>query len=114
MDKVTRQGLAMVVAKRTGLSGREAYELVGEVIWALSEALKEGKRVELRGLGVLQVVEHQKTRREVPGQGLVEIPSKRRVSFRAAKGLLSALNPLKKKPRRGRGRGQRQKGSSRK
>ena len=52
---MTKLDLAKVVKERLGLSGAESLRVTGEVFSAISLALKESGRLELRGFGTFLV-----------------------------------------------------------
>lgn len=95
MDKQTRQSLARRVAQRSGLSQRQAYKLVGEVLWAMGEVLGAGAVLELRSFGVFEPVERPGRKIQVPSRGVVKVPKRKNIRFRASAKLQQRLNQVK-------------------
>jgi integration host factor subunit beta len=91
----TRNDLAVDLAARLNCSVESAKTTVEHVIGGISSALSEGKKVEFRGFGVLEVVQRkQKIGRNPkdPSGGTFTIPPRAVVKFRAGKELDETLN----------------------
>ena len=78
------------------MSAQEAYEAISAVIDGITEALKGGQTVELRGLGTFFVQERKRRTIQVPDKGPVKVPKTKDVRFRPS----SVLETLVRKKRR--------------
>lgn len=92
MRKLTRRRLAAWVAEESGLSKRQSYEVVGEVLWGIKKALAQGMIVELRNFGVFEVYERKARKLKVPGKGEVQVPRCKDVSFQPGKQMRKLIN----------------------
>jgi integration host factor subunit beta len=77
-----------VIMKRVNLNKQEAGQVFESILSAMRQALKEGKRIELRGLGTFGV----RTRRPRMGRNprtgeKVSVPSKKAPFFKPGKEL---------------------------
>jgi integration host factor subunit alpha len=91
----TRNDLAKELAARLGLTRFDSKQAVSILTNSIIRALKENRRVEFRGFGVLEVVMRKgKIGRNPrkPEEGEYEIPPKRSVKFRVGKKLDKILN----------------------
>lgn len=90
---VTRARLAEEVARRSGITRREADVVVDTVFDSIREALCRGEEVEIRGFGSFRLRRRnaRETRNPRTGQQ-VRVPSKQVAFFRAGKVLRSRLN----------------------
>jgi len=91
----TRNDLAADLSHRLKISEASARLAVNEFVDSLVTALKAGKRVEFRGFATLQVrVRKSKVGRnpQKPDAGVIVIPPKRYVRFKAAKEFDLGLN----------------------
>lgn len=78
--------LVGVVAEKAGLNKVLVKKVVEEFLSALREALREGKRIELRNFGVFLVKRQKgKTGRNPRTGEVVPIPERNRVVFRPSK-----------------------------
>jgi len=80
--KGTRRNLARWVAAQSGLSQRQSYAVIGDVLSGIEAALVAGGTVELRGFGTFWVHEREAVTIQVPGKGPVEVDKRRHVMFR--------------------------------
>ena len=78
------------VADKAGLSKVDAKKAVEAFVESVTEALQNGERVALVGLGTFAVAEREaRTGRNPQTGAIIEIPAKKVVKFRAGSGLLS-------------------------
>lgn len=92
----TRSDLAIHISQSTDCSVEKAKKVVDDVIQAVANALKSGRKVEFRGFGVLEVVgRREKIGRNPknPKAGTYKIPARNVVKFRLGKELDESLNP---------------------
>lgn len=92
----TRNELALELSKRLALPVDRAKGVVDQTLAVLATALVEGKKVEFRGFGILDVVVRKaKIGRNPknPAAGQYQIPARRMVRFRVGKQLFDQLNP---------------------
>ena len=81
------------VAKANRLTHDEAEQVVVTVLDAITQALVDGDRVELRGFGVLSVRDRQSRAARNPKTGArVNVAAKRIPFFKAGKTVRAALN----------------------
>ena len=85
MNKVT---LVAKIAEKSGLSKKQAVLALGAFIDSVTEALKEGDKVQLMGFGTFEVKERAARTGRNPSTGeTIEIPASKTPSFKAGKGL---------------------------
>ena len=85
MNKVT---LVAKLAEKSGLSKKQAELALGAFIDSVTEALKEGDKVQLMGFGTFEVKERAARTGRNPSTGeTIEIPASKTPSFKAGKGL---------------------------
>ena len=85
MNKVT---LVAKIAEKSGLSKKQAELALGAFIDAVTEALKEGDKVQLMGFGTFEVKERAARTGRNPSTGeTIEIPASKTPTFKAGKGL---------------------------
>tara|TARA_B100000579_G_scaffold50959_1_gene35490 strand:+ start:167 stop:499 length:333 start_codon:yes stop_codon:yes gene_type:complete len=97
---LTKKGIAQYVAQQGGterpVSQHDLQVIVHHALDCISDALAEGRKVELRNFGVFDVV----TRKARVGRNpknptvTVQIPPKKTVRFRPGKELKSAVSQL--------------------
>ncbi|PIE52388.1 hypothetical protein CSA37_06250 [Candidatus Fermentibacteria bacterium] len=89
---MTREELAREAAVRTGLTMREVQIVIVTVLELIREALCSGDSVYLRGFGCFSAKKGRKRRvRDPRDNGVMEIPSRYRPSFRAYPALRDAV-----------------------
>jgi len=89
---VTQKHLAAGLAERHDMQKREAEAIVTEVFARLVDHLKAGERVRIGGLGILEVKDRPARMGRNPATGeAVQIKASRKVAFRAAKELKTAI-----------------------
>ncbi len=89
---MTKADLVDQIATATGLTRVETDAVVDGVITLVAASLVRGERVELRGLGVFDVVERAARLGRNPSTGqAVPVPARRAVAFRPSQGLRDAV-----------------------
>jgi len=89
---LTLKHLAAGLAERHDMQKREAETIVTDVFARLVDHLKAGERVRIGGLGILEVKDRPARMGRNPATGeAVQIKASRKVAFRAAKELKSAI-----------------------
>jgi integration host factor subunit beta len=89
---ISRLELAQEVAKAVGqymeITNRDAEMIVAEIINAMTDSLKEGNEIEIRGFGSFRVRSRNARNGRNPKNGApVKVPSKSVVYFKMGKGL---------------------------
>lgn len=92
----TRNELAIELSNRLAIPVDRAKGIVDQTLDVLVNVLGEGRKVEFRGFGILDVVQRKpkigrNPRNPTAGQYL--IPARRMVRFRIGKQLFDKLNP---------------------
>jgi integration host factor beta subunit len=93
---MTKSELIDKIAETNGFLNRKESELVVNIIFdSMSEALKEGDKVEIRGFGSFTVREREAREARNPKNGdLVKIPAKKTPFFKTGKELKERVNCL--------------------
>ena len=91
--KMNKKELAEVVAEKFDLSKAKAGEVVDTVFESITDALADGKKVEINGFGKFEV----KTRAARTGinpqtKETINIPASKAPAFKAGKALKDSLN----------------------
>ncbi len=85
MNKAT---LIAKIAEQTDLNRKQAENALNAFIDVVTEALKEGDKVQLMGFGTFEVKERAARTGRKPSTGeTIEIPAKKIPGFKAGKGL---------------------------
>ncbi|HIQ83133.1 MAG TPA: HU family DNA-binding protein [Candidatus Pullichristensenella stercorigallinarum] len=85
MNKVT---LVAKIAEKSGLSKKQAELALGAFIDSVTEALKEGDKVQMMGFGTFEVKERAARTGRNPSTGeTIEIPASKTPTFKAGKAL---------------------------
>ena len=85
MNKVT---LGAKIAEKSGLSKKQAELALGAFIDSVTEALKEGDKVQMMGFGTFEVKERAARTGRNPSTGeTIEIPASKTPTFKAGKAL---------------------------
>ena len=85
MNKVT---LVAKIAEKSGLSKKQAEQALGAFIDSVTEALKEGDKVQMMGFGTFEVKERAARTGRNPSTGeTIEIPASKTPTFKAGKAL---------------------------
>jgi integration host factor beta subunit len=93
---MTKSELIDRIAEANGFLNRKESELVVNIIFdSMSDALKEGDKVEIRGFGSFTVREREAREARNPKNGdLVKIPAKKTPFFKTGKELKERVNCL--------------------
>lgn len=93
---MTKSELIDKIAEANGFLNRRESELVVNIIFdSMSNALKEGDKVEIRGFGSFTVREREAREARNPKNGeLVKIPAKKTPFFKTGKELKERVNCL--------------------
>lgn len=93
---MTKSELIDKIAETNGFLNRKESELVVNIIFdSMSDALKEGDKVEIRGFGSFTVREREAREARNPKNGdLVKIPAKKTPFFKTGKELKERVNCL--------------------
>lgn len=89
---MNREQLVRLTARREGIPETQVDAVLGALLDSIVLSLSAGHAVTLRRFGVLEPRERKSTRKTVPGKGVVELPSRTSVGFRASPRLLERLN----------------------
>ena len=95
---MTKSGLIEAVAERTPHISKKDTEIVVNTIFdAMTEALKQGERIEIRGFGSFQVKVREAREGRNPKTGEeVKIPAKRTPFFKVGKELKERIEAKRK------------------
>lgn len=90
---ITRSQLVQRLASSADISRRDADVVLSTVVEAVSQALAEGDRIELRAFGMFTPRERPAREARNPRTGeAVAVDAKRTIHFRAGKQMLQILN----------------------
>ncbi len=97
---MTKSGLIERVAEQTlHISQKDAEIVVNRIFTSMTEALKRGERIELRGFGTFQVKVHKAHEGRNPKTGEdVHIPVMRRAFFKVGQELKDSVWPKRSTP----------------
>lgn len=85
--------LVAYIAKKTGLSKKDAEASVSSFIGGVESALKKGDSVQLVGFGTFSVSKRKATTGRNPQTGAtIQIPARKVVRFKAGKKLSGVVN----------------------
>lgn len=85
---MNKQELISAVSARCGMSKKDTDAMLTATLDAITNALKEGDRVQLMGFGTFEVKERAARTGRKPSTGeTIEIPAKKIPGFKAGKGL---------------------------
>ena len=85
---MTKAELVAKVAEATGLEKKNAEKAVSAVFDCITEALKNGDKVQIMGFGGFEVKERAARTGRNPSTGeTIEIPASKTPTFKAGKGL---------------------------
>ncbi len=89
---MTKAEIVSRMAQEANITKKEAEAALKAFVSALREALKNGERVRIPGLGVFSVRERKERKGRNPRTGeVITIPKRRVVHFRAEKSLRDSL-----------------------
>lgn len=91
-DTVTLKHLAAALADDHELSKKQTEAILGDLVTKVTNHLKNGDRVRIVGLGILQVRERAARVGRNPATGeQIEIKASKKIAFRPAKELKDAI-----------------------
>ncbi len=91
-ETVTLKHLAMALAEGHGLKKALANTVLMDMVTVITKHLKQGKRIKLNGLGILQVRKRPARMGRNPATGeAIKIKASKKVAFRAAKDLKQSV-----------------------
>jgi DNA-binding protein HU-beta len=89
---ITLKHLAAAIADDQELSKKQAEGILNDVVTQITQHLKNGERIRIVGLGILQVRKRAARMGRNPATGeAIEIKASKKVAFRAAKELKEAI-----------------------
>lgn len=89
---ITKERLIAMLADQNDLSKRASQEMLNDLIGMITKHLRQGERVKIAGLGILQVRDRPARMGRNPRTGeAVEIKAGKKVAFRVAKKLKMAI-----------------------
>ena len=90
---MNRTQLAKEIAKKTGVSQKEALNYIDVILSSITSAMEKGERVEIRGFGSFVVKEYDSRQGVNPKSGeKITIPAKKLPAFKAGKDLKEKIN----------------------
>ncbi len=90
----SRRDLVIRVREKLDITNVAAQRVVTAVVEAQTELLVERERLQVRGLGSFQVIDHPERRAQNPHtREPVVVPAGKRVKFNASNSLRRALSP---------------------
>lgn len=90
---VTKAEIVSTVAEAVGMTKIETEAVINGFIYAIHQALKNGKEVEIRGLGSLRIIDREPRKARNPKTGAtIHLPKRRVPQFRPSKDLRKAVN----------------------
>lgn len=89
---ITLKHIAVELAEKHEMTKKQSTEIMEDLVNELVKNLKEGNRIRLAGLGILQVSKRAERMGRNPATGeTIKIPAKKKIAFRAAKELKEAV-----------------------
>ena len=89
---ITLKQMAAELAESHDLSKKQAEAVLGDLMTLATKHLKNGDKIRLTGLGILQVQNRPARMGRNPGTGAaIEIKASKKIAFRAAKELKEAV-----------------------
>lgn len=90
---MNRSELSKEIAKKLGVSQKEALKYIDLITGSITDAMEKGDRVEIRGFGSFIVKKYAKRDGVNPKNGnKIVIPAKKLPSFKAGKDLKEKIN----------------------
>jgi integration host factor subunit beta len=90
---VTKKDLISAVARRTGLTSVDVSIIIEEFMEAVSHALIDGRRIEIRGFARFMVKSQLSRMARNPKTGIsVQVPAKLKPKFYASRELINRVN----------------------
>lgn len=97
MKRTTTREMAPEIAKRSGVSLEDVQAVLDAVDDVIGDRIVLGERIQFNGLGTFYIEVRNKTRKNIPGRGIVLVPDRYAVDFNMAAGLkrkFAGLPPL--------------------
>lgn len=89
---MNKADLISALAEQNGMTKKEAEKVVSGVISLISDALKNGDKVQIMGFGSFDVKERAARTAKNPSTGaMMDIPASKVVSFKAGKALKDSV-----------------------
>jgi len=89
---ITLKGVFERLAESYELPKKQAHALLGDMVDALTTHLKNGERIRMNGLGILEVKKRPARQGRNPATGeTIQIAASKKVAFRPAKELKEAV-----------------------
>ena len=89
---VTTRQLSAALAEQHELTKKQGQEMLEDLVGMITKHLKKGERVKIAGLGILQVRKRAARMGRNPATGeAIKIKASKKVAFRAAKDLKTAI-----------------------
>ncbi len=89
---ITLKHLAAALSEEHELSKKSAEAILGDLVGRITKHLKKGERIQIVGLGILQVRKRAARMGRNPATGeAIHIKASKKVAFRAAKELKEAV-----------------------
>jgi DNA-binding protein HU-beta len=89
---VTSRQLSAALAEQHELTKKQGQEMLDDLVGMITKHLKKGERVKIAGLGILQVRKRAARMGRNPATGeAIKIKASKKVAFRAAKDLKTAI-----------------------
>jgi DNA-binding protein HU-beta len=89
---ITLKHLAAAIAEDHELSKKQAETILTDLVTRITQHLKQGERIRIVGLGILQVRKRDARVGRNPATGeAIQIKASKKVAFRAAKELKEAV-----------------------
>jgi DNA-binding protein HU-beta len=89
---ITLKQMAAALAESHDLPKKQAEAVLGDLMTLATKHLKNGDKIRLTGLGILQVQNRAARMGRNPGTGeTIEIKASKKIAFRAAKELKEAV-----------------------
>ena len=94
MPTTTKRDLTNILSQTLSLTKAQSHQLVDAFFQAMTEAIIQGERIEIRGFGVWRVIETSaKPNARNPNTGeRVSVPRRRNVGFKEGKVLKEELS----------------------
>lgn len=91
-ETITLKGVFEALAAGYDLPKKQAHSLLSDMIQAMTEHLKNGDRIRMNGLGILEVRQRDARMGRNPATGeSIQIAASKKVAFRAAKELKDSV-----------------------
>jgi DNA-binding protein HU-beta len=89
---ITLKQMAAELAESHDLPKKQTETVLGDLMTLATRHLKNGDKIRLTGLGILQVLDRPARKGRNPGTGeIIDIKASKKIAFRAAKELKEAV-----------------------